>query len=106
VVVRLHRDVLYDDGEAVWHHVLAVPLETHVRFGRVTRGLPQMRRRFALTTQAAAAIMTDLPDTDPGGVLLAVGGFEDHLEFALTVEGRLRHVHHAPGATPADAAYF
>src|SRR5690606_31349940 len=37
---------------------------------------------------------------------LAVGGFEDHLEFALTVEGRLRHVHHAPGATPADAAYF
>lgn len=105
------------DGQAPQFRVLALDGATHARFQQVMERLPVRSSRWVASTEAAAQGAAALqrrraeergasPRSDGRAFTLAVGRYPGHLEVALARGGHLRHALHAPGATPADAAYF
>jgi hypothetical protein len=104
-----------DDGaqqRREWFHVLAVSAGAHARFERVTEPLSLPGVRWTVSMEGAAHTATALQHsreqrTAPDAPFtLSVGRYREHLELALARHGRLHYALHAPGASPADSAYF
>jgi hypothetical protein len=105
-------------GQDSWFRVLALEEATHARFQQVMERVPMPSFRWVASTEASAqgaavlqrrreegASTGDAASTEDAATL-AVGRYPGHLELALVRGKALRHALHAPGATPADGAYF
>lgn len=115
--LHLQADALYaetlGDGSAVeWFHVLALPGATRTRFDGLLRDLPPKQYRFGSSMKGAAAVAarTEPPGTqkpDAGKPLVvAVGWYATHIEYALLHEGTWRFGYHTAPGSPADAVFF
>ena len=90
-----------------WHHVLYLSESVHARLSRLARSLGVGSYDLVDTTRAAAAIVRRVdPSGDVDRVVLAVGAYEGHTEYALCRGGAWAYGHHGPGGTPEDTAYY
>ena len=90
-----------------WHHVLYLSETVHARLSLLARALGVSSYDLVDTTRAAAAIVQKLdPSGDVDRVVLAVGAYAGHTEYALCRGGAWAYGHHGPGAAPEDTAYY
>ncbi|MEM1127492.1 MAG: hypothetical protein AAGI71_12640 [Bacteroidota bacterium] len=111
--LRIEAQVIateWREEELSWHHVLVLPDHIYRRFRQMARRLPQRSVRLHLSMQSAASAVQGLERMDPGPserpFTLAVGWYDQHVEYVLTREGRWRFSLFAPGASPTNGAYF
>ncbi|MFN3595752.1 MAG: hypothetical protein ACK41D_00600 [Rubricoccaceae bacterium] len=96
-----------------WHHALHVPEHVHDRLTLLAQTLGVASYDLSDTTQGTAALVRALappatPDAaaDPPPLVLAVGAYAQHTEYALCRGTEWLHGHYGPSAAPEDTAYF
>ena len=98
--LALHVTPLYDDGDAEWQLVMALP----AAWGETLRGLGQRLGvdPVRLVPAAQGAARTLGAST---GRALVVGLYDAGAELAFVSDGAVRLVGHAPASEPSDAAF-
>ncbi|HIG74005.1 MAG TPA: hypothetical protein EYQ24_05360 [Bacteroidetes bacterium] len=90
-----------------WHHVLYLSEAVHARLSLLARALGVGSYDLIDTTRAAATIAARLdPSGDLDRVVLAIGVYGSHSEYALLQGGEWTYGHHGMGDTPEDTAYY
>ncbi|MEL6615526.1 MAG: hypothetical protein AAFQ43_07300 [Bacteroidota bacterium] len=90
-----------------WHHVLYLSEAVHARLSLLARALGVASYDLVDTTRAAAEIVQRLdPSGDLDRVILAVGAYAGHTEYALCRGGAWAYGHHGTGSAPEDTAYY
>lgn len=100
-------------GEAAapvtWVHVLALRRRAPERLERALSALPQLSRRWMLSTRAVAQVVSHAARREAAAeddYALAVGWYASHIEYVLC-RGRHWHFsHYTKAGPPVDGAYF
>lgn len=94
-----------------WYHVLHIGEAVHARLTLLARALGVARYDLVDTTRAASGIALRLDAQEAGGadpdrVLVVVGAYAQHTEYAVCRGGAWVQGHVGEGAAPEDTAYY
>ena len=92
-----------------WFHVLAMQRRAPERLERALSALPQLSRRWMLSTRAAAQVVGRAARREGASeddYALAVGWYPSHVEYALCRDEHWHFSHHTAAGPPVDSAYF
>ena len=92
-----------------WLHVLAMRRRAPERLERALSALPQLSRRWMLSTRAVAQVVGRSAHREAASeddYALAVGWYASHVEYVLCRGEHWHFSHHTAAGPPVDSAYF